>query len=1060
MRTYSRSASWLLLASALGYLGACSASEDLDAYEAGATTSAVIECGSYLQIPEEQIPPQAPCTKYAAPDATGSGDGSAQSPFTLSQALSSASGEIVCLRGGTYGSGGNTVFTSTATNLILRSAPDEHAVIDGGLDITGNQFLLFEVEIKNSQAGTRPRGVEVNAHSVALRNNLIHDTGTAGVYTSNASECVSLEGNLIYANGFGVTGRGVLGKAHGLRLVGNAIANNEAQAVDLGGSDVGLQHNAFFGRVRAYGGGLEVSASHNLFDGTTQFGYSTTASGSLTAGNNLFSTDETGYLWVGNFGSIDVSDNRIIDTDGLLLSYSEDQVIPSTNYWERNSYEYTGTNSSPVVESGVAWYSFGAWKAKTDPLDTSTVSTVIGGPRIGTLQVGLKRGQVSVASFHEEMSVSVDVASFGLDEGDRYEVWNAKNPCGDPPILGVVPASTSIDIPLTGWTEAEPTAGAAISSDQHAFVVTSGRAHDFCGTCDRYASPSAPLATPAHSPQGTFDDPWNLQDVLTAGATSVQPGDTVCLRDGEYKAGDAATAYGIYMATYEVTTAGQAGAPITFRPFPGEHASIRGGFFLRRPHLRFQDLEIYDVFERNHPSATYDGRPPAFSAIEEVGGPTIEDVKVINCRLHDRTQGAGLQTKTVDTEFYGNTVYNNGWDDSRPPTEEPKFKPRGHGHAFYLQSNDGLQYAVDNIVFNNFGAGFHLYGGGALSGYRIQGNAVFEYAKAYEVNSGRKNGTWFTVKDVEFTGNLGYGGTYAFGTSTRIYTDENGDPRAEPVLTDYQDIKLHGKTFIDARAGLQVLSWRNPSVQNNVFQVIPGYNKVITWKWNEVEQTTSPAPDPKFDSSGWKNNEWYWPSPEGNSFAWSDGIADHYPGSFYSWSSWTTPKAQGGMGFDSGSTLSTTALVDPDIHYRPNAYKKFSGSITIFNHPGASNPNVSIDLAKLGFTPGRRYVIRNAFDPCNDTGSNVQSGVYTGAEVSVSLDPANYTRAWPICYPNPSDPVNPYQGILNDAFEIQDLPMPKFAMFLVQQDEPGYCAAQEAKCDLAVCPTGVTCVSN
>src|SRR5207237_8528079 len=68
---------------------------------------------------------------------------------------------------------------------------------------------------------------------------------------------------------------------------------------------------------------------------------------------------------------------------------------------------------------------------------------------------------------------------------------------------------------------------------------------------------------------------------------------------------------------------------------------------------------------------------------------------------------------------YGSGLYNVGW----------QAPDRVHGHALYLKSDAGPLLARDNVVFNQYGYGFHVYtnvGAGLLNNIRLEGNVSFD----------------------------------------------------------------------------------------------------------------------------------------------------------------------------------------------------------------------------------------------------------------------------------------------------------------------------------------------
>ena len=92
-------------------------------------------------------------------------------------------------------------------------------------------------------------------------------------------------------------------------------------------------------------------------------------------------------------------------------------------------------------------------------------------------------------------------------------------------------------------------------------------------------------------------------------------------------------------------------------------------------------------------------------------------VKLINLIIHDTALGYGWWKEAVNSEIYGNVIYNNGWD----------MDDRGHGHAIYAQNASPTMRIAENILANQFGEGMTLYGSSAapLNNFHVEGNVSF-----------------------------------------------------------------------------------------------------------------------------------------------------------------------------------------------------------------------------------------------------------------------------------------------------------------------------------------------
>ncbi len=92
-------------------------------------------------------------------------------------------------------------------------------------------------------------------------------------------------------------------------------------------------------------------------------------------------------------------------------------------------------------------------------------------------------------------------------------------------------------------------------------------------------------------------------------------------------------------------------------------------------------------------------------------------VKLINLIVHDTALGYGWWKERINSEIYGNIIYNNGWD----------MDDRGHGHAIYAQNASPTMRISENILANQFGEGITLYGSAAapLNNFHVEGNVSF-----------------------------------------------------------------------------------------------------------------------------------------------------------------------------------------------------------------------------------------------------------------------------------------------------------------------------------------------
>ncbi len=197
---------------------------------------------------------------------------------------------------------------------------------------------------------------------------------------------------------------------------------------------------------------------------------------------------------------------------------------------------------------------------------------------------------------------------------------------------------------------------------------------------------------------GTVANPLSLQRALSAEGP-VRPGDRVELLGGTYS------------GNFVSQVAGTSAAPIVFAAKKGERvildSNIGGdaedGFIIQGRWTEFHGFEITN-------SNTDRPNKPGGVGIY---GP---DTKLINSAIYDTSQGISFWTPAVNSELYGNFIYNNGFEG---PT-------RGHGHAIYTQNLQGTKRIANNIIFFGFAYGIHAYTeGGSIQGFDIENNVWF-----------------------------------------------------------------------------------------------------------------------------------------------------------------------------------------------------------------------------------------------------------------------------------------------------------------------------------------------
>jgi hypothetical protein len=232
-------------------------------------------------------------------------------------------------------------------------------------------------------------------------------------------------------------------------------------------------------------------------------------------------------------------------------------------------------------------------------------------------------------------------------------------------------------------------------------------------------------ATGSSTGDGSQSQPWDLKTALAGAGGRIQGGDTVWVRGGTY------------YAPFRSTVSGNStDGHVVFRAYPGEQALVDGGkttsdnFVVGGAYTVLWGLEFTNTSGSRYTDAiNHNHRAP--NVVNN--GPNN---KYINLIVHDGGVGFYTYSNRADVEVYGSIFYNNGW----------QAPDRGHGHALYLKNDVGPLVVKDNVIFNQYGYGLHVYtnvGDGLLNNIRLEGNVSFD------------NGSLATTGTSANLGNLG-----------------------------------------------------------------------------------------------------------------------------------------------------------------------------------------------------------------------------------------------------------------------------------------------------------------
>ncbi len=322
---------------------------------------------------------------------------------------------------------------------------------------------------------------------------------------------------------------------------------------------------------------------------------------------------------------------------------------------------------------------------------------------------------------------------------------------------------------------------------------------------------------------------WDLQTAFNKIGVII-PGDTVLLHDGIYTHLPQNSIPGSQEGyIFQVTVSGNSSAQITFKSAPGEWARIDGGAYggalygfhaCARPtitvgnsgnpnignYITFQDIEFYSSSTEGRLSGDDSSFP---TSITRSDGPNDfgTGVRFINCIIHDCSNGVSAWRQSQLNEFYGNVIYNNGWQGT----------PNKHGHNFYTQHSvaaSGLATIKRNISMGPYDWGIQAYGSSAteISHYRISENVFIgnQIAHGGILVGTRSGGLADRLIDNQVLGNYGYGADLAF------YYAQNND--------SYRDLLGANNYFY--KCFWELSSWKSGIFTNN-WIISPALNKIV-----------------------------------------------------------------------------------------------------------------------------------------------------------------------------------------------------------------------------------------
>ncbi|MBL8214265.1 MAG: hypothetical protein JNK87_26330 [Bryobacterales bacterium] len=496
---------------------------------------------------------------------------------------------------------------------------------------------------------------------------------------------------------------------------------------------------------------------------------------------------------------------------------------------------------------------------------------------------------------------------------------------GDPPYAGIAAVMEGESLPVlaTGPWEGRP--GISYADFVTTDMLPNGGASITIDSGSEKSQPGIRLPTRhreffvapdgSSSGAGTESDPWDLATAL-APHPSIQAGDTIWLRGGVYGSG----------TLIESRLQGEPSRPVILRQFPNERAVIDGGLAIHGGYTWYWGFEV------TNSNPLREQNPQGINTYEGSRG-----VKLINLIIHDTAQGVGFWEGAVDAEINGCLLYHNGYQGS----------DRGHGHGIYAQNREGTKIIRDNIIFNQFGTGIHVYGTerAAGTGLRILGNAVF--------NNGSLAAGVSNVDNI----------LLAVGT-----------PMADIVVDD--NYTWHQPTL---NQGTSRLGWvygvqnRDLTARNNYW--IGGFSAVECWRWDSVTYRGNVSYAPRQFPALLSLD----PPPEKSAFSWDRNT--YYGAPVFRWNGANLTFAQ--WRSEAKADANSTHVPGPPrgqwTFIRKNIYEPGRAHVIVYNWDQA--PVASFDLSGV-LAVGSAFEVRDAQNYFADP---VYVGTFRGGSVELPL---------------------------------------------------------------------------
>lgn len=450
---------------------------------------------------------------------------------------------------------------------------------------------------------------------------------------------------------------------------------------------------------------------------------------------------------------------------------------------------------------------------------------------------------------------------------------------------------------------------------------------------------------------GSANNPWSLAFALGQ-PLAVKPGDTIWLTTGTYN------------GNFTSELNGTSDKYIYVLQYPGHRATLQDNrqyasgatLQVNGSWTIYMGFEITNSNTDRSSTGTHSFRPMGL----QVNAP---NTKFINLIIHDVGHGFGFWQEAVNAEIYGCIIYHCG-------TANKPGVYVTHGHGIYSQNNTGTKTIKDNLIFNQFGFGIHLYPNpGTVAGYAIEGNTLFHngilthdtirysniLANSYDP---------YRCKNIRLTNNFTYDKntryTYTALIEADVYLGTTDEYSKNLVVTNNHFMG-------QGRAGIVILNWDTVNYSNNSSYYLKNGSLGLTVPSGGNTQAYT-----------WNQNNYYlgaYPSQFAYQYK--------FPVDFASWKTTT--------GFDNKSRAINAKPDTTEVFIQPNMYEKGRAHCVVYHWD--TGTTIKLDLSKTQLRHGQSYHI---VDAQNFYGPVIANGIFSVSNPVLELKIPQLTPAAPI----------------------------------------------------------------